>query len=67
MGIGPAANGWNELAITLSTNPFAVPVDVYLAVQGPQLGDALHMLTPGYALRPRAEVGLVPWKTQVSS
>jgi hypothetical protein len=65
IGLGPAANGWNTLAIKLSLNPFGAPVDVYVAARGPEFGDEVFLLMPDYSLRPSSSVGIVPWKTHV--
>ncbi len=64
--VGDIASGGSNLELAVRTAALSGPVDVYFAIAAPALDSDIYILDKNYSLKKVSEVGLVPWKEDVT-
>jgi Tol biopolymer transport system component len=65
IGIGPVSEGGNTITLTVSTEVFSQPADVYFAISAPAIDAGSIYLLTDTGLQP-ISAGLTPWKSGVT-
>lgn len=66
IGVGSCAAGGTELGIQIGLNQVSGRIDVYFAIAAPDLTSEIFILTSAGGLQAVSEVGMVPWKVNIS-
>lgn len=66
VGVGDIASNGVDLELAVRTATLSGPADIYLAIAAPALDSDIYLIDKNYFLKKFSEVGLVPWKEDVT-
>lgn len=66
IGVGDIASNGVDLELAVRTATLSGPADIYFAIAAPAVDPDIYLLDSNYALKKFSEVGLVPWKEDVT-